>query len=127
MNLVQGWAEVEVMNWVDHRGYFGPDRRQRAPGFRLLERRQVDLSQDAPSLRAVGRRLSLWALDVETSRNADALVEPLTGMVQLLQMRQVDRLANRLEHVVQRIKSRQPGADIAQEMRAIADRLMAGS
>jgi hypothetical protein len=115
------------MAWIDQRSYFGPDRRQRKSGFRLLERRGKDAAQDPPSLSAAGRRLSLWAFDAERPDKAGALVAPLNGMALLLRHNKIVGLATRLERVAARLNNNETGTELADEMRAIAERLAAGA
>lgn len=51
------------MSWVDHPSYFGPDRRKRAVGFRLWERRRVSYLSEPPTMAAGLRRLRLHLID----------------------------------------------------------------
>lgn len=114
------------MSWVDQKSYFGPDRRQAKRGFRLIERRREDMSDDPLSLAAASRRLIVWALDAQTPAKAGQLAEPLAGMASLLRYHRVSGLAERIERLGLRIRDGESGAEISAELRAIAERLAAG-
>lgn len=64
------------MNWVDHPAYIGPDRRRRAHGLRLLDRRRRSALTDPPTLAAALRRLKLMVLDLDKP-------EPIARFAQL--------------------------------------------
>jgi hypothetical protein len=51
------------MTWVDHKGYFGADRRQGARGVRLFERRRETAESPMPSLLTAMRQLRQRAFD----------------------------------------------------------------
>jgi len=54
---------VTIMLWVDHDSYFGPDRRRKAAGMRMRERRRYDLAGLPPSLPIALRQLRMRVLD----------------------------------------------------------------
>lgn len=51
------------MMWVDHPSYFGPDRRRKASGLRLRERRRANCAGAPPPLRGAITQLRLRALE----------------------------------------------------------------
>lgn len=51
------------MTWVDHKGYFGADRRQGARGMRLFDRRREEAQAPMPSLPTAMRQLRQRAFD----------------------------------------------------------------
>jgi len=55
-------ARREIMLWVDHESYFGPDRR-RLHGMRLRERRRYDCADHPPQLSSAMRNLRMRVLD----------------------------------------------------------------
>ena len=59
----QNAADERKMLWVDCDTYFGPDRRAKAGGLRLVERRKHDCAGVPPPLNVAMRNLRLRALD----------------------------------------------------------------
>lgn len=60
------------MTWIDQPSYIGPDRREHAKGWRLIERRKRSLLVDAPTLPAALRRLKLSLIDVTSEESSTA-------------------------------------------------------
>lgn len=55
------------MLWVDHANYFGPDRRVRKNGLRVLDRRRENYAGPTPSLSIAMRQLRMRVLDAQNS------------------------------------------------------------
>jgi len=51
------------MMWVDQDSYFGPDRRRKAGGLRVRERRRYNYAGQPPSLPIALRQLRMRVLD----------------------------------------------------------------
>lgn len=67
------------MLWVDHANYFGPDRRQRKTGLRVLERRRENYAGPTPSLSIAMRQLRMRVINAEGD-NAREFIERLRGV-----------------------------------------------
>jgi hypothetical protein len=114
------------MSWVDHKSYFGPDRRAAKRGLRLIERRREDTADEPLSLAAAARRLNVWSIDAESPAKAARLSAPLSGMAALLRYHYVYGLAERVDFLGRRVRTGESGAAIAAELRFVAERLAAG-
>ncbi len=53
------------MLWVDQANYYGPDRRLKPGGLRLVERRRHNLASTPPPLGSALRQLRLMVIDAE--------------------------------------------------------------
>ena len=51
------------MLWVDHTNYYGPDRRLKAQGLRLRERRRDNVAGNPPPLSTAMRQLRMHVID----------------------------------------------------------------
>jgi len=71
--------------WVDNDNYFGPDRRRRSAGSRLLDRRRADRAGAPPPLATAMRQLYLRVLDAHGG-GRDAFVTRLEGTALLADM-----------------------------------------
>lgn len=114
------------MSWVDHKSYFGPDRRQPKRGFRLSERRREAVADEPLSMATAARRLNVWSMDAETPAKAATLSAPLAGMAALLRYHRDHELAERIDFVGRRARTGESGTAIAAELRLVAQRLTAG-
>lgn len=70
------------MTWVDHKGYFGSDRRQGESGVRLFERRREAAEAPMPSLLTAMRQLRHRALDAHGQGAAEFSVR-VVGVAEL--------------------------------------------
>jgi len=73
------------MLWVDQANYYGPDRRLKPSGLRLVERRRENFATTPPPLGSALRQLRLMVLDVE-GEHADAFVVRAQGVAALARM-----------------------------------------
>jgi hypothetical protein len=73
------------MLWVDHETYFGPDRRRKRSGLRLLDRRRMNRASEPPPLGTALRQFRMRVLDA-CGPDARAFVDHALGMAQLAEM-----------------------------------------
>lgn len=74
------------MLWVDQENYFGPDRRRKPNGLRLVqERRREDRAGPPPPLGTALRQLRMRVLDARGAA-ADAFIVHAHGMAQLAEL-----------------------------------------
>ncbi len=89
--------------WVDHAGYFGPNRRLCDKGMRLRERRRDDLSGPSPSLNVALRKLKLHVFEACPGRNAGAFAERTLATAMLAADNDALEVEARLENLARRI------------------------
>jgi hypothetical protein len=89
--------------WVDHAGYFGPNRRLCDKGMRLRERRRDDLSGPSPSLNVALRKLKLQVFDASPGRNAGAFADRTLATAMLAADNDALEVEARLENLARRI------------------------
>jgi hypothetical protein len=86
--------DVDVMLWIDHENYFGPDRRKAAK-LRLVERRRENCAGNPPPLGTALRQFRMRVLDAYGPRS-DAFVARALGMAQLAEMQDEPEAATAL-------------------------------
>jgi hypothetical protein len=90
-----------AMLWVDQKGYFGPDRRQRPRGPRLIERRCEEHAQAPPPLLTAMRQLRQRAFDAHGAGAAEFAAR-VVGIAELARYKgehQTSDVLMRLAHV----------------------------
>ncbi|MEZ6022957.1 MAG: hypothetical protein R3C16_05990 [Hyphomonadaceae bacterium] len=70
-----------MASWVDHKNYFGPDRRKKR-GMRLRERREYDYGGNPPSLSAAVRQLRMHVIEAH-GPEAEKFIERLEAVAAL--------------------------------------------
>lgn len=73
------------MLWVDHQGYFGPDRRVKPAGLRMRERRRVNCAGTPPPLHTALRQLRMRVIDAR-GPGADTFADRVQSVALLAQM-----------------------------------------
>lgn len=63
------------MLWVDHRSYYGPDRRRKRGGIRLRERRRYNCASHPPPLGAALRQLRMHVIDAHGAAGVGAFAD----------------------------------------------------
>jgi len=75
-----------MMLWVDHENYFGPDRRRKPNGLRLVqERRRSNCAGAPPPLGTALRQLRMRVLEAR-GRDSDDFIAYAYGLAQLAEL-----------------------------------------
>ncbi len=71
------------MSWVDHQGYFGPDRRKQRGGLRLRDRRHDNIAGRPPCLRTALRQLRMHVIEAHGPEGMNAFITRARGVAHL--------------------------------------------
>jgi hypothetical protein len=74
-----------AMLWVDHKSYFGPDRRHKH-ALRMRERRQYNYAGPPPSLSQALRQLRMHVIDARGAQGVGAFMDRTMGVTVLAEM-----------------------------------------
>lgn len=109
------------MDWVDYKGYFGPDRR-RGRNKRLLERRKEDVSMRPPSLRTALRQLRMRVLEAEGEAGTEAFVQRVQAVVTLSAIHDEPKAGDMLSRMAIHLM-RANGADVREQLYRALDKV----
>ena len=113
------------MDWVDYKGYFGPDRRGGRRGGRLLNRRkEADVASRPPSLRTALRQLRMRVLETQTPAGAEEFVQRVQATVTLAAIHDEPKVGDMLSRMALHLM-RANGADVREQLYNALDRIHA--
>lgn len=113
------------MDWVDYKGYFGPDRRRGRGGGRLLNRRkEQDVSSRLPSLRTALRQLRMRVLETQTPEGVEEFVSRTQATVTLAAIHDEPKVGEMLSRMAIHLM-RANGADVREQLYSAIDRIQA--
>lgn len=98
------------MLWVDNTSYYGPDRRRKAAGLRVRERRRYNAACDPPSLPIALRQLRMRILDAR-GPSAAQFSDRLQGVAIIAQVHGEHDAADALSSLAMKL-ARAQGADV---------------
>lgn len=110
------------MDWVDYKGYFGPDRR-RGRAKRLLDRRKDDVSSRPPSLRTALRQLRMRVLDTQDAASVEAFVARVQSTVTLAAIHDEPKVGDMLSRMAIHLM-RANGADVREQLYRALDKIL---
>ncbi|WP_395646166.1 hypothetical protein [Terricaulis sp.] len=110
-----------TMLWVDHKNYFGPDRRHKH-ALRLRERRQYDYAGRAPSLSQAIRQLRLHVIDARGPQGAGAFMDRANAVAMLADMSEETEAAHMLTRLAAGM-GRARDTDMRPQIYAALDRI----
>lgn len=94
------------MRWVDHKSFFGLDRRQRRAALRLNERRREASDGEPPSLAAALRQLRVRAMAAYTTDGVAEFIERARAVAELAQAFGEIAIGRALMRIVAEVASR---------------------
>lgn len=109
------------MLWVDHTSYYGPDRRRKAAGLRVRERRRYNAACDPPSLPIALRQLRLRILDARGPGTAP-FIDRLQGAAIIAHIHGEDDASDALSSLAMTL-ARAQGADVRSALYEGLDRV----
>lgn len=111
------------MDWVDYKGYFGPDRRG-GRSKRLLDRRKESVSTRAPSLRTALRQLRMRILEAEGAAGVEAFIARTQSTVTLAAIHDEPKVGDMLSRMAIHLM-RAGDADVRQQLYTALDQIQA--
>lgn len=109
------------MLWVDHKNYFGPDRRHKH-ALRLRERRQYNYAGRAPSLSQAIRQLRMHVIDARGPQGVGTFIDRANAVAILAEMAEEVEAAHLLTRLAAGM-SRAREADMRTAVYAALDRV----
>lgn len=114
------------MHWVDHQGYFGPNRRAKRGGMRLRERRGEDCAGRPPYLQTALRQLRMRVLEAHGAAGVGAFAERAKAVALLADARgerEASLLLSHLAAEVARGRDRDMRQEINEQLARVHDAL----
>lgn len=113
------------MDWVDYKGYFGPDRRGGRRGGRLLNRRkEADVASRPPSLRTALLQLRMRVLETQTIEGVEEFVQRTQATVTLATMLNEPKIGDMLSRMAIHLM-RANGSDVRERLYQALDKIQA--
>lgn len=109
------------MDWVDYKGYVGPDRR-RGRSKRLLDRRKDNVASRPPSLRTALRQLRMRVIEAEGAAGAEAFVQRVQSIVTLAAIHDEPKVSEMLSRMAIHLM-RANGADVREQLYRALDKI----
>ncbi len=113
-----------MANWVDYKGYFGPDRRKARAGVRLRDRRHEDYAGRPPCLRTALRQLRMRVLEAHGQAGMNEFLQRLHGVILLAEAHKEPKVVRMLTSLKPAL-ARAGARDIRQAIYEYLDRVQA--
>lgn len=94
------------MRWIDHRSFFGLDRRKLRAVLRLIERRRASHCTEPPSLAAALRQLRVRALATDSPEGVAEFLRRAQAVAELAQAYGETAIGAKLVRIAEQVASR---------------------